>query len=303
MNQKDFSLIEKMRITSDAVVVNQCGRDETIVFPKNGKTIKWINSSTSGLSISRNICLKNATADICLLADDDLEYVDGYETIVSKAFVDYAEADIIRFKAEGIEKEFKHYPDKPKRIGFFNSLKSSSVELAFRRSSLSGIRFDELIGAGTKYCMGEENAFLVHCLRSNAKMMFLPETISRLHFGTSSWRNITTEQYLISRGASFEAMGTHLIHALILQFAVRKRYLYRESFSIAEAIQLMYRGRRCYQNDKSNTRRVSTASFNDNSSLPINDPIKEHLYTCPNYKKNTKEDCPSIELMNDIFDR
>ena len=75
MNQKDYSLIDKMRIKTDAVVVNQCQEDNSQEFIKNGHRIRWINSSTRGLSISRNICLENATADICLIADDDLEYL------------------------------------------------------------------------------------------------------------------------------------------------------------------------------------------------------------------------------------
>lgn len=83
MNQKDYSLIDKMKIKTDAIVVNQCQEDNSQEFIKNGHRIKWINSSTRGFSISRNICLENATADICLIADDDLEYT-KYEEMNSE---------------------------------------------------------------------------------------------------------------------------------------------------------------------------------------------------------------------------
>lgn len=86
MNQTDYSLVEKMRISTDAVVVNQCQEDSVIEYDYNGNRIKWINSTTRGLSVSRNICLSEARGEICLIADDDLEYVEGYAEIVQKAF-------------------------------------------------------------------------------------------------------------------------------------------------------------------------------------------------------------------------
>ena len=103
MNQTDYSLVEKMRISTDAVVVNQCQEDSVIEYDYNGNRIKWINSTTRGLSVSRNICLSEARGEICLIADDDLEYVEGYAEIVQKAFENNKKASIIRFKVLGIE--------------------------------------------------------------------------------------------------------------------------------------------------------------------------------------------------------
>lgn len=250
MNQTDFSLVEKMNISTDAVFVNQCGKDDRKEFVLNGHKILWINSSTKGLSVSRNICLENASGDICLLADDDLEYVDDYAQIIVNAFHDNKNADIIRFKVHGIEKKFKDYPQKSEKIGFFKSLKVSSVELAFRREPLVGIKFDELIGAGTNFCMGEENAWLAHCVRAKLKIMYMPVVISNLHIVNSSWKNISSERYLLSRGAAFEAMETNFTHFLILQFAVRRRKKYKDSFSLIKAVKLMEKGRNEYIREK-----------------------------------------------------
>lgn len=250
MNQEDYSLISKMRISTDAVVVNQCQEDSVSEFDIEGGHIKWINSTTKGLSISRNICLRNASGDICLLADDDLEYVDGYSDIVLKAFENYPDISIVRFKVAGIEKKFKNYPDKAEKIGFFKSLKVSSVEIALLRESIRGLFFDELIGAGKNFCMGEENAFLAHCFKNGLKMFYLPQVISYLHIGESSWKNISAERYLLSRGAAFEAMETNFTHFLILQFAVRRRKKYKDSFSLIKAVKLMEKGRNEYIREK-----------------------------------------------------
>jgi len=246
MNQKDYSLISKMRISTDAVVVNQCQEDSVSEFDINGCHIKWINSTTKGISISRNICLRNASGDICLLADDDLEYVDGYSDIVLNAFEKYPGASIIRFKVTGIEKKFKSYPKKIEKVGFFKSLKVSSVEIALLRKSVKGLLFDELIGAGKNFCMGEENAFLAHCFKKGLKMFYLPQVISYLHIGESSWKNISAERYLLSRGAAFEAMETIFTHFLIFQFAIRRRKKYKDSFSLINAVKLMEKGRQEY---------------------------------------------------------
>lgn len=250
MNQIDYSLLEQMHIQTDAVVVNQCDRESEEKFEYCGHRITWINSKTRGLSVSRNICLNHADGEICLLADDDLYYVDGYETIVLKAFQDNPDCAIIRFIAEGIEKPFKSYPSKEQKITFLQSLKVSSVEIAIRREAIGDIRFDELIGAGTKYYMGEENAFLAECLRQRLKIKYIPETILRLHIGKSSWYNGMNESYFVSRGAAFAAMKTHITDFLILQFAIRKRKIYRNETSVRKAIKLMKAGKKQYLAEK-----------------------------------------------------
>ena len=246
MNQTDYSLIEKMRLSTDAVVVNQCQEDSVAEFDYNGSRIKWINSTTRGLSVSRNICLSEARADICLIADDDLEYVEGYADIVRKAFENNANASIIRFKVHGIERKFKDYPEKTEKIGLLKSLKVSSVEVALLRNKIAGLKFDEHIGAGKKFCMGEENAFLVHCIKRGLKLYYSPQIISNLHIITSSWKNITAEEYFVSRGAAFEAMDLGIVHILILQFAIRKRNMFDRSLTISKRIQLMEAGRKEY---------------------------------------------------------
>lgn len=153
MNQRNHSLLKKMNIQTEAIIVNQCGFDKIEHFLHEGKNILWINSSTIGLSKSRNIALENATADYCLIADDDLIYKDGYEDVVIKCFEDNPDYSILRFKVNGIERPFKKYPSKSSRIGWRGIMKISSVEIAFRLKNVKKIKFDELIGAGSKYKM------------------------------------------------------------------------------------------------------------------------------------------------------
>ncbi len=247
MNQKDRTLPARMHLATDAVIVNQCGQCGEEAFSFEGHRILWIDSDTRGLSVSRNICLDRATGDICLLADDDLIYEDGYGQLVAEAFAANPDSDILRFQAEGIERRFKVYPEEGGPVNFMHSLKISSVELAFRRARVGDIRFDELIGAGTDFYMGEENAFLAECLRRGLKITYVPKRLLRLHLGTSSWNHDMNEGYFVSRGAAFTAMGTPWTKLLIWQFAIRKRGTYRKNASMPRAIRWMNRGSRLYR--------------------------------------------------------
>jgi glycosyltransferase involved in cell wall biosynthesis len=148
------------------VVVNQCDREGRETFAYNGNRILWIDTTERGLSKSRNMAIANATADICMLADDDMEYRSDYQTTVLDAF-HRLDGDVISFQVRGIEKPFKNYSAQEKKVDFLQSMKLASVEIAFRRAMFveKKIRFDELIGAGTEFLLGEENAMLAQCLK------------------------------------------------------------------------------------------------------------------------------------------
>lgn len=252
MNQKDHSLLERMNIQTEAIIVNQCGFDKIEQFLYQGNKIVWINSATKGLSKSRNIAIANATADYCLIADDDLVYRDKYEKTVIKYFTDNPGVSILRFKVNGIERPFKKYPSKSGRIGRRGIMKISSVEIAFRLKDVKSVRFNELIGAGTKYKMGEENAFLMECYRRNLGIKYINYTVSDLHIGESSWFNGFDEDYFFSRGAAIEALNTKFSPLLIIAFAITKYRLYRGRLSFVNAIKMMIKGRKGYAEDSRN---------------------------------------------------
>lgn len=245
MMQEDYRLLDRMRIESDAVIVNQCNTDEIVTFGYKGYRIKWINTSERGLSRSRNMAIRNATADVCMIADDDIEYTTDYVDTVCGGFEETG-ADILQFEVEGIEKKFKSYPKRKRKVGYLGALKVSSVELVFLRRKIENIEFDEKIGAGTQFYMGEENAFLYACLNNKLKINFVPQQISYLHMGESTWYEGMNEKYFVSRGAAFAALKTRFTKILILQFALRKYKLYKENISMRKAIKCMMLGRKEY---------------------------------------------------------
>lgn len=247
MHRTDASLLEKMKICSDAVVINQCDKEDRRVFTHDGHEILWIDTTERGLSKSRNMAIRNATAEVCMLADDDMEYHRDYVDTVTSAFARTG-ADVIGFQVRGIEKKFKDYSPRERRITYLRSMKMASVELAFRRSAFvtKGVTFDELIGAGTELMMGEENAVLFQCIRKGLAVFYVPAEIADLHVGASTWFTERNQKFFIGKGAAFAAMKTPFTTLLIWQWAIRKRGLYGDRFSVSEVIGMMQDGKRIY---------------------------------------------------------
>lgn len=251
MNQeKPYNLLSQMNIQTSAVVVNQCDVDscEEVKIEVDNKKITWINSPERGLSKSRNLALKNSSAEICLIADDDLKYINDYDSLVLQAFEDNPAADIISFKVEGIERLFKSYSSNIMQVGYIRSLRLASVEIAFRREKIisKGIRFAEEFGAGAEYSMGEENIFLYDCLKKGLRIYYIPVKIADIHLGDSSWFTGFNERYFFNKGAVFTRMSKVFSIFLILQFAIRKYRLYKSHHTIYDVLRFMMQGRKKY---------------------------------------------------------
>lgn len=92
-----LGLLERMNIQSDAIIANQCERNVIVDFDYKGYRIKYLSFAERGVGLNRNNALMRATADICILADDDLVFVDDYVKIVKKVFNDNPNADVVIF--------------------------------------------------------------------------------------------------------------------------------------------------------------------------------------------------------------
>lgn len=252
MHQRNFELLDKMNVSSGAVVVNQCDEESIQTIEYKGNSVIWINTCERGLSKSRNMAIRNATAEYCVLADDDEVFDSNYAETIENAFERNKSFSVIRFKIQGIEKEFKSYSESRYEIGYVKSLQLSSVELAFRREDVvsNNIWFDEQIGAGTENLMGEENAFIFSCLKKHLKICYEPSKLADLHIGNSTWFTGFNEKYFLGRGAAFTAMSKQYSLLLIFQFAVRRYKLYKAENGFIDSIKYMLKGRRRYLKNK-----------------------------------------------------
>ncbi|WP_045518842.1 glycosyltransferase family 2 protein [Neobacillus niacini] len=246
MNQKDMSLVKKMSIKTDTLIINQCNNVENKEVLINGNKIRCLSYNERGLSKSRNRAIENASGEICIIADDDVVYHNNYEKVIYETYKKYQDVDIIAFQVPTTNKKrSKKYGDKIKNINFINSMKIASFEITFKRHSIikAGVKFDELFGAGSQhYRMGEENIFLMECLRKGLKILYVPYEIGLVSHEESTWFNGFNEKYFFDKGACFYAMSRIFSTMLIIQFAIRKYQLYSKEISFLNAIKHMLKG-------------------------------------------------------------
>lgn len=245
---KNYHYIDSLNITGNCVIINQCEQTNQQIVSVNGRQIVYIETTQRGLSKSRNMAIDHSQADICIFCDNDVEYLEDYEKLILDEYERHPEYDIIIFH---VESEINPVPcyQSPRKINYLTSGKIISYEISFKRKSIRDIRLNERIGAGTKYCMGEENAFLYECLRQGLKIYYVPQKIAKLRYEPSTWYNGFNQDFFIARGASFQAMTSQYSLFLIAQYAVRKYKLYKKYVSFFHAIQYMLEGSKLYKTE------------------------------------------------------
>lgn len=247
----EIQLIERLNIKDNVLVINQCGSESVDSLVNQYPGVRWKNSSTKGLSVSRNLALTFSDADVCLFADDDILYVDGLSDVILNAFRKNPTADIIAFYVDGFADARKPNWTVPRRLNFLTAMKVSSVQIAFRRNVVlrSELYFKEEFGAGARYYSGEENIWLWDCIRKGLEIHYVPVKIATLVESESTWFEGYTDWYFVSKGAAFAAMSELLAPLLILQFAIRKHRLWKTSISFRSSMRAMFRGRSIYLSD------------------------------------------------------
>lgn len=226
-DRADHSLPEQMNIQTAAVVGNQCGRNETEEFEFSGKIIKWISSDTRGVGINRNEVLMRASADICIFADDDMIFKDGYADKVAEWFDSIPDADILIFNLECDKKRYIN--TKVKKINRFNYGKYGAARMAFKRDAVmfSGVSFHTQFGGGSKYSCGEDTIFLKECIEKGLKVYAVPETIASISDDESSWFGGFNDKYFFDKGVLYYVLSkkTCSLHALYHCFRYRNKYM------------------------------------------------------------------------------
>lgn len=247
MYRENYKILETLNINSDITIINQTDYESKKDFTYKGNSVQWINSKARGLSKSRNDAIYNARNDICLLADDDMIYRDGYQDIVIEAFEKNPDADIYIFGIDSIEtKKPVGLPVfKNERLNYHKSMKACSVQLALKVNNIKKykLKYNEKVGPGGRYNMGDENIFLTRCYNEELKFYSYPKVIADLHTEESSWFEGFTEKYLFDRGAILGGMSKYLSILYIIRFAIINYSQYAKNFSFKKAIKIMLLGR------------------------------------------------------------
>ncbi len=251
MNRTDFSFLKNLCLETNTLVVNQNCPDGIYDFSlSDNVNVRTISTPEKGLSRSRNKLLQNAVGDICIIGDDDVEYLDGYLDIIRNAYEKHTDADIIVFcftHEKGKETRVRYNEDV--RMNMKNISKAASVEITFKRKSVldAGISFNNNIGLGTSFPSGEENAFLADALRAGLKIYHVPQTICLAVEDKKINNEYSVERYLTDKGAAFYCIYKTAFPIYSLAFILLKKKSHFKNISIIKAFFLMLKGKKIYK--------------------------------------------------------
>lgn len=183
------------------LVINQTTAD--CIIHSSEPNIRVINSFEKGLSKSRNLAIENAVGDICLLADDDVVYLEGFERHIEEAYQKFTDADVITFKTITTEnKPFSNYPERSTKLSSF-SKHVLSIEISFKRSSIlnSSTLYNEFFGLGATFQDSENYLFLLDLQKqTDLNLYFVPEFIV-MHPPLTSSDEVVSDRLIFARCA------------------------------------------------------------------------------------------------------
>ena len=168
-------------------------RDDVQVFHLEGR----------GLSRNRNNCLRHASADVCLICDDDCRYTASGLQAILDTFVSHPDTDLAAFVMQNpycskpyptTSIDLKHRPK-----GYY----PTSFEIAFRLQSVQGrLQFNEHFGLGAElfHCC-EEEIFIHDAQSLGLHCHFYPITIVEHDHPTTDASRATTPGVLMGKGA------------------------------------------------------------------------------------------------------
>lgn len=211
------------------IIVNQTDKNKQLSSTIPSVTV--INSFERGLSKSRNLALKNATSDWCLIADDDLIYSDNFEDKLEEGAFAYNSSGVIIFQAQ-VNKSMpmRVYPLTSKEKLRMNDIfHVASFEMLINRKKLyNKVWFNKYFGLGSDvFLHGEEQVFLKDVMKKGYKISFVNKTIVQHPLESTGRNNNLKNRYYIKGGIYAKMFPKFYIKWVFLQlmFDVKQKRL------------------------------------------------------------------------------
>ncbi len=183
---------------------------------------------TCGISRNRNYAISCATAPLCLMSDDDVDFTAEELQLLIRTFESNPLVELMTIKYRSHPNYTKNYPSfsfdlrKPPR-GYY----VTAFEIAFRREAVIGrVKFCENISLGTPVLRcGEEDVFIKDVLDANIKSYFFPITVGTHAHSTTAERDASAPYFLMTKGAVFSYIHhrTWLFRLIVNAWRARKR--------------------------------------------------------------------------------
>ncbi len=244
VNQDPKQLLEKMHIASDAVLINQCGRNDYEEIALGDYKVKHYAYNEKGVGNSRNAAMVRASSEIVLFADDDLCYDEGYREKVEEAFLSHPQVDVLFFNFRVDERRATYHITKEEVVGKRNCGRYPAYAAAARIESLreKGITFSPYFGGGAPYSAGEDSLFFMECAKKGLHMMALPITLGEEIYRESTWFRGYTEKFFFDRGVLYAFLYGALAYPLSVRFILKKKKVMCQDVKPGKALSLMKKG-------------------------------------------------------------
>lgn len=238
----------------NGVVINQCSIDKLPQIESKYRNIKIISVKDKGLSKSRNLALKHATGDICVIADDDVVYKENVVETIKNSY-EATDADVIKFQIETPEGEpYKKYSLKIRRENLRSSMGTSSIEITFNRKSIvsKNLAFDERFGLGSTFKGSEDVIFLSDCIKHELRCFCVPKVMV-IHPKESSGTDYRAENtnLVVNIGAMLmRVFGAFKSSVIIPLYSLKRYKFYKNAYSFQQFLLLMFKGRKMFMRSR-----------------------------------------------------
>lgn len=244
MNQSMREIAGRMKLGSDAVIINQCDRYEYEEMEYQGHRVRFFSCAEKGVGRSRNSAILRADRDICLFSDQDIVYEEGYAQLIAREFNSNPRADMILFNIEVAQERRTYYIRERRRVHWYNCGRYGAVSFAVRRDKLleSGVTFSLLFGGGAKYSNGEDSLFLKEFMDKGYRVYTAPVTIGRETAGESTWFAGYNRKFFYDRGVLYHYLYGRLAGAMALRFLLAHREKMCHDTGVRQAFAWMKEG-------------------------------------------------------------
>jgi hypothetical protein len=208
------------------LIVNQ---SKSFVLESDFPSVRVINSIEVGLPKSRNLAINNAIREICIIADDDVVYVEDFDKEIVEAFNSNTNASVITFNHQRMGLD---YPQNNNKVGYWHNRKTirkvCSIEIAFKLNDIknNGFFFYDHFGLGSYFETADEFLFLRNMLNVNKKLYYNPNVVV-YHPLISSGESQGADRIVFARGALNYKLNGYWAYLWLIKYVF---FLYRNKY-------------------------------------------------------------------------
>lgn len=220
VNEEISTLAARMRLESDAIIINQTDHFGYEEYIHNGRRIQCYELNEKGVGLSRNNALLRAEGDIVLFSDEDIVYDRGYEKRILDAFAAHPEADFLLFNMRVGASRATYHTETFHRVHIWNAGRYPTYSFAVRRGKLhaANITFSLLFGGGARYSNGEDSLFLKDCLQYGFRVYAVPVELGSERERQSTWFHGYTDRFFVDRGVLYHFLYGRLAYLMSVRF-------------------------------------------------------------------------------------